>query len=423
MTPVGVAAGVGLALAFAIATAVALESGRRTRLGPAHPAVVWVAFHGVLFGIGSFALAVAAGRGGPAVLLGGALIAFTAGAVVARPRGADTVRAGSGPELAVRPFAVALLVVVGVLLVLPTLVESGIPFLVGDITGSRVELSGLVVQPLRVFLPAAAIFTALRARREGGSARTLAAVVVGAVGLFELLLASRYLVAELGAGIVIGWLFDGGRIGRRLAAGLAAAAVVVFGGIQLLRAYDQAEGREVSFVVERTLNRVLLIQPRTIDALMATIPAEQSHFGGATWLRRLAPIVGVDPPPNLGYWIYPRVVGQGAPGTTAGVAGYAAPGLLGEAWANLGGFGLVLFVGLGAFAERLGRWIAAHRRSIVDVVAGALATLFLARTHALGLNGLAVVLALVAAWRVAVAPAIDLPRAAVAFVERSRSWR
>ena len=83
--------------------------------------------------------------------------------------------------------------------------------------------------------------------------------------------------------------------------------------------------------------------------------------------------------------------------------GYAAPGLLGEAWANFGPPGILLFVPLGLAAERLGALIARRRRAIADVVAGALGTLFLARSHALGLNGLLVLAVLLAVWRLLVA--------------------
>jgi hypothetical protein len=80
--------------------------------------------------------------------------------------------------------------------------------------------------------------------------------------------------------------------------------------------------------------------------------------------------------------------------------GYAAPGILGEAWANFGPLGLALFLLLGLVAERLGAFLALRRRTTVDLVAGALLVVFLARTHALGVNGLAVLVVLVIAWRV-----------------------
>jgi hypothetical protein len=187
---------------------------------------------------------------------------------------------------------------------------------------------------------------------------------------------------------------------------LAAVALVMFGALQIVRTYDQARGQELEFAVRRTVNRVVLVQPRTLDALMTVIPTEQPHFAGGTWFRRLAPALGQAPAPNLGYWIYNRVVA--APQTTAG---YAAPGLLGEAWANLGWLGLAIFGALGVAVERFGALLAARRSAEADVAAGSLVTLFVARTHALGLVGLAILLVLVAGWRLVAAPDAGLTRA------------
>jgi hypothetical protein len=55
----------------------------------------------------------------------------------------------------------------------------------------------------------------------------------------------------------------------------------------------------------------------------------------------------------------------------------------------------------------------------VDIVAGAMAILFLARTHALGLGGLAILIGLVAGWRVLAGPLAGL---AVA-VRDAAGWR
>jgi len=198
--------------------------------------------------------------------------------------------------------------------------------------------------------------------------------------------------------------FAGRPIPARALAVIGVVGAVLFMSVGILRAYDQAAGRELDFAAERTVNRILLIQPRTLDALQASIPAEEPFFGGLTWLRRLGPLFGREDIPNLGYWIYPRLFPDQA------TAGYAAPGLVGEAWANFGWFGLAIFAALGLLAERLGALIAARRRDIADIVAAALATLFLARTHALGLNGLLILVVLVAVWRVLVAPIGNLTK-------------
>ncbi len=269
----------------------------------------------------------------------------------------------------------------------------GLPALADDITGARSELTGLTVQELRVAFPALALGLLLTAagRPRAWQAASYAAIV--GLLVFDLALASRYLGAELVAVLLVGVGLAGWRLPWRWLATVAVIGIVAFGGIQVLRAYDQAAGRELAFAVERTVNRVILIQPRTLEALQDVIPDEQPYFGGLTWARRLGPMLGRPDIPNLGYWIYPRVFpGQDPPG-------YLAPGIIGEAWANLGPAGLALFGLLGVGIERLGAVLARRRRGTGDIIAGALAVVFVARTHALGVNGLAVLLVLVIAWR------------------------
>ncbi len=292
-----------------------------------------------------------------------------------------------------RPAVAVGLGVVALLLILPTIARVGLPALVGDITGARSELTGLPVQVLRVTLPALALGLLLTAGRRSRAWRLGSFAIIVGLLAFELALASRYLAAELAAVLLVGIGLAGWRLPWRRLAGLAVIGVLLFGGVQILRAYDQAQGRELAFAIERTVNRVALIQPRTLEALQDVIPDEQPYYGGLTWARRLGPIVGRPDIPNLGYWIFPRVFPDQDP------PGYLAPGIIGEAWANFGPGGVALFAFLGVGIERLGALIARRRRGIGDVVAGSLAIVFVARTHALGVNGLAVLLALVVAWR------------------------
>jgi hypothetical protein len=399
----------------------AAPAARRTRLGPWHPAVAWVALELVFFGIGSAILAAGDGGSGPALYAGAAVLVFglsvaasdrvalsrsTAGAQAPGP-GDEPVTGNppAEPRTPIRPVVVVALAVVGVAALLPTLATVGIPFLAGDITGARSEVGGLDLQILRVALPAAVLVAVIRAiRADTRRTRTIAlAAFVIAVGA-ELALASRYLSAELVAAVVIGLAIAGRPIPGRALALIGLIGVLLFVSVGILRAYDQAAGRELDFAVERTVNRVLLIEPRTLDALQAAIPAEQPYFGGLTWLRRLGPLFGRDDIPNLGYWIYPRIFQDQA------TPGYAAPGLVGEAWANFGWLGLAMFAVLGVLVERLGALIGRRRRETADIVVAALATLFVARTHAIGLNGLVVLVVLVAAWRLLVAPPGDLAR-------------
>jgi hypothetical protein len=320
--------------------------------------------------------------------------------------------AGTTPQTdaaPLRPIAVGGLAALGVVLVLPTLARVGLPFLVEDITGARAELAGPELQLLRVAVPALALAIALGART-----RPRRWLLVAALMVLELALASRYLAAELLAVLFVGIGLAGWKLQPRLVLAGALATILAFGGVQVLRAYDQAAGRELAFALERTVNRVVLVQPRTLEALQAAIPAEQPYFAGLTWLRRLGPVLGRPDIPNLGYWVYPRLFpGQDPPG-------YAAPGLIGEAWANFGPLGLGLFGLLGVVTERLGAFLARRRDATGDLVAGTLAVVFLARTHALGLNGLAFLLVLVAIWRIIAAGGLAGTRLAVADVVR---WR
>ncbi|HEY0442603.1 MAG TPA: hypothetical protein VGC90_00120, partial [Candidatus Limnocylindrales bacterium] len=364
------------------------------------------------------------GRPGPAAFVGAAAAAFAGGLwlsdSVARRRPAGAVVAGDDAFVPIRWPVVVALGVLGVLAIVPALIQTGIPFLVRDITASRAELGGLSVQLLRVALPGAAAIALLSGVDAPPRTRSLAAIAIVAIAAFETLLASRYLLAELGATLVIAWLLAGRRIRRDIAAAALVVALIAFAGIQVLRAYDNAAGNSAEFAANRTVNRIVLVQPRTIAALMDAIPARQGYFLGLTWLRRLGPLVGRPDIPNLGYWIYPDVV----PGDQA-TAGYAAPGWLGEAWANFGWAGIALFAALGVAVERLGALVAwrvrlpGGPRRTVDIAAAALAILFVARTHALGVLGLAVLLVLVAAWRLLAAPPVGL----VGDVRRTLAWR
>ncbi len=505
---VALGAAVVLCSAFLLGALVAAEVGRRTRLGLAHPAVVWLGLEAVFFGPGSIALALVDGRPGPAIYVAGAIVAVGAGAggsawLAARrvgraERGATAevpgtaealgtadvpgtlaarataevpgtagspataeapgttevpgtaVSAGMAEALGTadvpatagsagmaeptprleptapsptapsrRPVVVGLLLAgLGLAAIAPDLIEHGLPLLVTDITGARVELSGLAVQPLRVAWPALAALCLFGAAAPASRLRRLAGLVgLGVVVGAETLLASRYLLAELVLTLLLAWWIAGRRLPRRVALGLVLVGLAVFVGLGAVRIVGTVPGRELEVTVERTVSRLLLVQPRTLAALQDAIPAETDYFGGLTWLRRLGPLLGRDDIPNLGYWIYPRVVPEPQP-----VPGYAAPGLLGEGWANFGPAGLGLFVLLGVGVERLGALVALVRRrggSVADLVAASLVILFVARTHALGLNGLAVLLALVVLWRLLA----DAPRGLAGDVAAVLRWR
>jgi hypothetical protein len=398
--------------ATTVAVVLVTPATRRTGLGPWHPGIAWLALEAVFFGLGSAILAIVDGRSGPAVYVAGASLAFglavAASNRLAAARHPDVVPASRSDDergSGIRPAVVIVLAIIGFAAMVPTLVAVGIPALVTDITGARSEVGGLELQVLRVALPAAVLVAVIVAARAGTRRSRL--IALGAVVLAvaaELALASRYLSVELVAAVVLGMAISGRPIPGRILIAVGVVGAVLFVSIGILRAYDQAAGRELDFAVERSVNRIVLIQPRTLEALQTAIPAEQPHFLGLTWLRRLGPALGRDDIPNLGYWIYPRLFPDQA------TVGYAAPGLVGEAWANFGWFGLGLFAALGVLVERLGSLIARRRSDTADIVAAALATLFVARTHAVGLNGLVILLALIIAWRLLVAPTSGLAR-------------
>lgn len=466
---VALGAAVVLLAALLGAAVVAAWIARRTGLGLAHPALAWLGLEALFFGPGSVALALLEGRPGPAFYLAGAVAAFAVGAAlslsVARRRSprADGPPSppGHGPSEAPAPgrrqIGVSLLLgVLALVPIVPDLAAHGIPLLVSDITGARTEIAGLAVQPLRVAWPALAVLclfvlTApgqpngpgrpagpLRRRLLAVLRRLFAGLVLVAIVAAETLLASRYLLAELTVALVFAWWIAGRRLPRRAVLALAVVGIAAFVGLGAARIVGTAPGRELEVTLERSVSRVILVQPRTLAALQEAIPAETDYFGGLTWLRRLGPLLGRDDIPNLGYWIYPRVVPEPQP-----VPGYAAPGLIGEAWANFGPGGLGLFVLLGIAAERLGAFVAlvGRRRgsvgevggagevggvangggvaNVADIAAASLATLFVARTHALGLNGLAVLLVLAGLWRLLV----DRPRGLGAVLGEVIRWR
>jgi hypothetical protein len=411
-------------VAFVVATVLVAPTIRRTQLGIWHPAAAWLALEALFFGVGSAILAATEGRPAPALFVAGSVLAFSAGVAISgriaqpespettpkptRTKGAQDVPPGGatlGEHVNERvgvdlrwPLIWAIVGVALVILV-PTLLMVGIPALASDVTGARTAIGGLEVQFLRVAVPAALVAGAVIASTSVSTRIRVAMGTAIAIAIAaEIALASRYLAAELVSAIVIGLALAGRQLlGRRLALVFVVGGLV-FVVVGVLRAYGEAAGDPLGFALDRSVNRILLIEPRTLDAIQAAIPGDVPYFGGLTWVRRLAPLLGRDDVPNLGYWIYARLF----PGQS--LAGYAAPGVLGEAWANFGPVGIVVPAVFGVIAERLGAAVATHRRSAADVAAGALAILFLARTHAVGVDGLIVLAVIVAAWRLIAAP-------------------
>jgi len=428
VTPAGLLAAAAVPVALAACALLVLPAVRRTGLGIVHPSLAWLALHAIFFGAGAAILAAAGAIApGPAWYTAGAALVTALGVVasdrLAIRRGAQPaerrpgVNAGTPDPAPARPAVVAALVGLALAAIAPGLLGTGLPLLAGDPTSARTELAGILVQPLRIAIPAAAAVAMLATARRPTRRRVVAAIAaLGLAIVFTLLLASRYLAAELAAVLVVGWLLAGRRVPARIIAAIGITTIIAFGAVQVVRSPELSTGRELVFAVERTISRVFFVQPRTLDALVDAIPDETPHFGGLTWLRRLGPLVGRDDVPNLGYWIYPRVF----PDQDAAIPGYAAPGLIGEAWANFGALGLGIFLAFGVVLERLGALLSGRRLGTGDVAAGAVAIVVLARTHALGVNGSLLLLGLVVGWRLLAAGGI---RELLADTARVARWR
>ncbi len=239
MNAPGVLVAGALVGAFVAALILVWPAVSRRGMGIAHPAPVWLVLTGLFFGIGAGVLAVREETAGPALYVAGAVVAFGIGvwlsdwlgarrgdaAPVYRLDGASAIRAGT------RRGSPLLLAALAVAAIAPTLISHGIPFLTTDITGARSELTGVPIQLVRVALPGLAgilMFEAVRTldRRR----RWLAVLGIVAIGGFTILLASRYLVAELGAVLLISWLLAGRRVPLKLGLAVVALALVAFGG-------------------------------------------------------------------------------------------------------------------------------------------------------------------------------------------------
>ena len=271
----------------------------------------------------------------------------------------------------------------------------GLPALAGDITGARSELTGLSVQELRVAFPALALGLLLTA---GGRPRAWRLGVVRGHPRAARLRDRRWPAGTSPPSSSRScWSVSGWRAGACPGAGWPpgpSSRLVAFGGIQVLRAYEQADGRELAFAVERTINRVILIQPRTLEALQDVIPDEQPYFGGLDLGAPARPAGRATGHPQPRLLDLPTRLPRPGPARLPRARGHRRG--LGELRA---GRALGLFALLGVGIERLGAVLARRRRGTGDLIAGAMLVVFVARTHALGVNGVAILIALVIAWR------------------------
>jgi hypothetical protein len=374
-------------------------------VGPARPATdvtppirfAIVAYLALYIAGSLLILAAGESRGVGPLLAAGAIASLGAGAFAARRLwGATPAMAPPRPD-GMSVAGVGLLALIGLGCVGYLIATNGLPLLAPDPQASRAGFSGLVFDMFRWLVPPAAL-AALAFAIASGERRGiwLATAGIAAVAGLEVLLASRALPFELAIGaLLIGW-WGGRRPRTGVWIGLAALGLVVFVGVQLVRVGPDGGFSGASdaagFAVRRTIDRVALIHPRTLEVVATRIPAEEPFFGGSTYIRRLAVALGGDERPTLGYWIYERLF-PSQPG------GFAAPGVAGEAWANGGPLLMVpLMAGLGAIAVWLGRFVARLPGGPADRVLAALLVMATARTYATSLNGFLLTVAVAFGW-------------------------
>src|SRR5262245_7985996 len=400
------------ALVGAVAIFVAWRAGGPVTapLDVTTPARATVAAYAVLYLAGSLLILAAGEAGGAgALLVALGLAAFALGAWLTRRRIGPARAMAPGNAAGIGRARVAVVVglaVVGLAAVGVLIAQHGIPLLSRDPQLSRAGFSGPLFDLFRWLVPPAAVVAVATAIASGTSRdRTMAAAaVLGVIGL-EILLGSRALPFELGiACLLVAW-WGGVRLGARTWAALGAAALILFVGVQLVRVGPEGgftgplDG--AAFAVRRTLDRVLLIHPRTLEIVADRIPAEEPYFGGATYVRRIAVLLGQEERPSLGFWIYERLFPE-QPG------GFAAPGILGEAWANGGPVLSLLLLGLlGGVAVWAGDRLARLPVEPADRAFAALIVLAFARTYATSLNCYLLAVAAAVAWWLLVA---GLPR-------------
>lgn len=394
-----------IAVAVAITAAALLawwSSGPRDRpLDLTTPVRLFVLAYVAFYGVGSVLLLVAGESAGAGPVLaavglaafsiGVALAARLKGAVPAMPRGLTAGRLSI-------PI-VAGLAGVGLLAFLTIAAQSGIPLLARDPQASRAGFVGLWFDVFRwLVLPAGLVLFGL-ALGDGGRSRRVPLLAAGTIGATFLLLggiASRALLFEFALELLLIVAWAGRRLPKRAWASIGAAGLVLFIGIQLGRVGPDSSfsgpGDVGQFVVTRTVNRVVLIHPRTLEIVASTIPDEEPSFGLSSYLRRLTILTGEPARPSLGYWIYERLF-PGQPG------GFAAPGVLGEAWANGGPVWVVLVMGLfGAGAHLAGGFLARLPTGAADRALAALVVLATARAYATSLNGMLLTLIVAVGW-------------------------
>lgn len=390
-----VLAGIGAGLAWRAAGGTR-DPDRLT--DPSAPARVAVLAYLLLYVAGSIVLVVAGeSEGAGPLLAAGSLAAFGVGAAAAR-RIARRTQAMRRPRVpGVSAAGAVLLAVAGLVAVAVLIAQHGVPLISAAPLASREGFAGPLFDLFRWLVPPVALLALALALSTGRSRdRWLAVVSLAGVGGLEVLLASRALPFELAIGALLVAFWAGRRPSWRVWSGLAAAGLLVFVGVQLLRGSPEGgftgPADAVGFAARRTIDRVVMIHPRTLEVVATAIPAEEPYFGGSTYFRRIAALLGQEDRPSLGFWLYQRIF----PGETGG---FAAPGVAGEAWANGGPIlAAAIMAAIGALAVWLGQAIGRLPGGPADRAYAALVAVAVARTYATSLNGFLLTLVVTTGW-------------------------
>jgi hypothetical protein len=247
-------------------------------------------------------------------------------------------------------------------------------------------------------LVAAGIAVTLGSRRSA----LVGAGAIAAVIALEVLAASRALPFELGVAAVLLVVWAGGRVRLGMWVLVVTAAAVIFLGVLFARVAPEGSFSgpldAVAFALNRTIGRVVLIQPRTVDAAVEVFPDELPYLAGSSYLRWTSRVAGDEPPAALGTILFAHLFPDEPPG------GFAAPGVMAEGYANFGPiFALGLMVVIGAAAAGLGRWLGHAPADVATRVLAALLAVAIIRTYATSLNGFLITCAAALGWWILVA--------------------
>ncbi len=358
----------------------------------------------ILDGLGAVALAASGESTGGALLIGASFVAIGLGASAVRlVTGGATLPMTEMTVGPVRAVVVAGLAGVGLAMYGLLASRHGIPLLTGDAQSARAGFVGPPWDLFRWLVPPAALVAAGIALTLGSRRWAIAGLgAIGGVIALEVLAASRALPFELGVTALLLVVWAGRRLRLGVWALVVTAAAVIFLGVLFARVAPEGSFSgpldAVAFALNRTVGRVILIQPRTVDAAVDVFPDQLPHLGGSSYLRWTSRLTGEEPPAALGTILFAHLFPGEPPG------GFAAPGLLAEGYANFGPiFALGLMVVVGGAAAGLGRWLGHAPADVATRVLAALLAVAIMRTYATSLNGFLITCGAALGWWILVA--------------------